>query len=71
MRRRPMPKRRKTIELRVTVSCPTWLSRSQAKKEVRALINQQAFYGHRRRPVEPFGPFDEIDTYNFRARKVE
>jgi predicted secreted Zn-dependent protease len=61
-----MAKTRKTIELRVTVSCPTWLSRRQAKKEVRALINDQCFYGHRKP-----GTFDEIDDHNFRARKVE
>lgn len=61
-----MAKTRKTIELRVTVSVPLWLSRRQAAKEVRALINDQAFYGH----YKP-GTFDEIGDHNFRARKVK
>lgn len=60
-----MAKTRKTIELRVTVSVPLWLSRRQAAKEVRALINDQAFYGH----YKP-GTLDEIGDHNFRARKV-
>lgn len=59
-----MPKK-KTYDLVVTVSVPHWLSRRQAAKEVRALINDQAFWGHR----EP-GTFNEIDNTNFRARKV-
>lgn len=61
-----MPKTRKTIDLVVTVSVPTWLSRRQAAKEVRSLINEQAFWGHRKP-----GTFDEIDDHNFRARKVK
>lgn len=61
-----MAKTRKTIELRVTVSVPLWLSRRQAAKEVRALINDQAFYGHCNGET-----WEEIDQYNFRARKVE
>lgn len=60
-----MAKTRKTIELRVTVSVPLWLSRRQAAKEVRALINDQAFYGHRNGET-----WEEIDDHNFRARKV-
>ena len=57
--------RKKQITLTVVVSCPSWLTKGQAKREVRALINDQAFYGTRKP-----GTFDEIDESNFRARSV-
>jgi hypothetical protein len=65
-RRPTMPAKRKTIELTVTLSVPAWLTKAQAAREVRALINDQAFYGTRKR-----GTWDEIDDSNFRARSVK
>jgi hypothetical protein len=63
-----MPRTRKTIELRVTVSCPLWVSRRQAKKEVRTRINQLCEYGYEGGPDHDW---ECIDENNFRARKVE
>ena len=65
--------KKKIIELRVTVSAPHWLSRTQAAREVRALINDQAFFGHvNRNPrADQHSAWEEIDDHNFRARKVK
>lgn len=60
-------KKKKQVTMLVTVSCPSWLTAAQARKEVRTLINDQAFWGHR--PGFDFS-LDEIDQYNFRASKV-
>ena len=58
--------RRKQITMTVTVSAPVWLTAAQARKEVRTLINQQTFWGHR----DPTGEVWEIGESNFRAAKV-
>lgn len=61
-----MPRdKKKLITVEVQLSVPKWLSKAAAKREVRALINEQCFYGHRKP-----GTFDEIDEYNFRAKRV-
>lgn len=60
-----MTRRKKQITLTVTLSVPSWLTKAQARKEVRSLINEQAFYGSRKP-----GTWDEIDQFNFRARKI-
>lgn len=61
-----MPKKKKQITMLVTVSCPQELTAAQARKEVRTLINEQAFWGH---PLE--NDRDGMVTeYNFRAAKV-
>lgn len=38
-----------------------------AKREVRALLGEQCFYGSR----NPDGSFDEIDEGNFKVKKVK
>lgn len=58
-------RRKKTVTMTVTVSCPVWLSAAQARREVRALINHEAFWGHR----DP-ATGDEIASHNFRASGV-
>ena len=58
-------KRKKQFTLTVVVSGPSWMTKGQAKQEVRALINDQCFHGSRRP-----GSYDEIDESNFRARSV-
>lgn len=60
-----MAKRTKLITMAVTVRVPAWLPTAAARREVKALINDQAFYGSRKA-----GTFDEIDESNFRATKV-
>lgn len=61
-----MAQRKKQITMVVTVSAPAWLSAAEARREVRALINEQCFYGHRNGKT-----WEEIDQSNFRARRVE
>lgn len=61
-------RKRKVVRMVVEVSCPTWLTAAQARKEVRALINDQAFYGH---PSPPdVAGWDEVDSHNFRAKSI-
>jgi len=60
-----MAKKKKQITLTVVVSGPSWMTKGQAKREVRALINDQCFHGSRKP-----GAYDEIDASNFRARSV-
>jgi hypothetical protein len=60
-----MAKTRKRIRMTVEVSCPAWLTAAQARREVRALINHQAFWGQ----SNPTG-WDQVDDHNFRAMKV-
>lgn len=57
--------KKKEIAVSVVLSVPAWLSVAAARREVRALINDQAFYGSRKP-----GSFDEIDESNFRAKRV-
>lgn len=63
-------KKRKRIRMVVEVSCPVWLTAAQARKEVKALINHQAFWGHHN-PGRAIS-FNEIEIAenNFRAMKV-
>lgn len=61
-----MARKRKLVTMTVTVSCPTWLTAAQARKEVKTLINDQAFWGHWN-----YGTYDEICESNFRARSVK
>lgn len=61
-----MARKRKLVTMTVTVSCPTWLTAAQARKEVKTLINDQAFWGH----INP-GTYDEIMEHNFKARSVK
>jgi hypothetical protein len=56
----------KTVTMQVTVSCPKWLTAAQARKEVRSLINDEAFWGH----CDPTGAAWEICSDNFRAVKI-
>lgn len=56
---------KKQIAFTVTVSGPAWMTRAMAKREIRALINEQCFYGNRKP-----GTFDEIDESNFRTKKI-
>ena len=42
-----MAKRKKQITLTVTVSGPHWMTKADAKREVRALINEQNFRARR------------------------
>lgn len=58
--------RKKQIMLSITVSGPSWMTKEMAKREVRSLINDQAFYGSRRN----FFSWDEIGNSNFRLRKI-
>lgn len=60
-----MSKRTKLVTMTVTVRAPSWLPAAAARREVKALINDQAFYG-----TCKAGTFDEIDESNFRATKV-
>lgn len=60
-----MSKTSKTVTMLVTVRCPSWLPAAAARREVRSLINNQAFYGT---SASAFGV--EIDESNFRATKV-
>jgi hypothetical protein len=60
-----MAGRTKRVRMCVTVSVPVWLSAADARREVRALINDQAFYGTRKA-----GTFDEIDASNLRAVSI-
>lgn len=55
----------KELEVVVKVRIPKWLSPKAARREIRALVNEQTFYGHRRA-----GSFDEIGEGNFRAVAV-
>lgn len=56
---------KKQITLTVVVSGPSWMTKAQAKQEIRALINEQSFYGARKP-----GTLDEIDESNFRAKRI-
>ena len=64
-----MARKRKTVRMVVEVSCPRWLTAAQARKEVRSLINHQAFWGHQP-PYDAPGREEEISEYNFRAARV-
>lgn len=55
----------KTVTMQVTVKCPSWLTPTQARLEVRELINNQTHYGHQRR--DPQHDWDEIGEHNFRG----
>ena len=57
-----MAKKRKHIRMAVTVSVPHWMSASQARREVRTLVNDQSSY-------MSHGPNYEEPTV--KARKVE
>lgn len=61
-----MARKRKLVTMTVTVSCPTWLTAAQARREVKSLINDQAFWGH----YDPTGDGNDISEYNFKARSV-
>lgn len=62
-----MAKTRKRIRMVVEVSCPKWLTAAQARREVKSLIQHQAFFGHAtyERPGVPY-PGDEIGEHNFK-----
>lgn len=62
--------RKKVIRLVVEISAPRWLTKAEAKREVRALINDQSFYGTRERNPDGWRIGDEIDESNFRAKRV-
>ncbi len=59
--------KRKRVTMQVTVTCPSWLTAAQARKEVRSLIQHQAHFGHK----SPDMVFDEIDEYNFKVLAVK
>lgn len=61
---------KKQITLTVTVSGPAWMTRDMAKKEVRALLNEQCFFGHEN-PSPHARLYTEIDQYNFRCRAIK
>lgn len=56
---------KKTIELTVTLSVEPWMTKAQARREVRSLINDQSFTGQRMTEN-----WDEAVEDNFRCRKV-
>lgn len=58
--------KKKTVKMLVEVSVPAWLTATQARKEVRSLIQHQAFWGHN---GGRYG-YDEISEYNFKVRAV-
>ncbi len=60
-----MAKRKKVVRMVVEVSVPSWLSAAAARKEVRSLISDQAFWGH----GAPDG-IDEIGDHNLKVRSV-
>lgn len=59
-----MARRKKEVTMLVTVSVPRWLTAAQARKEVRSLIQHQAFWGH----MHP--EHDEISEYNLKVKRV-
>lgn len=61
-----MGKRKKQVTMSVTVSVPHWLTAAQARKEVRSLIQYQAFWGH----WDRLAGNDEIDKHNFKVVAV-
>lgn len=64
-----MARKKKTISMVVEVSVPAWLTAAQARKEVRSLIQHQAFHGHMgRNHVDDL--WDEIGDDNFKLRAV-
>lgn len=65
-----MAKTRKRIRMTVEVSCPTWLTAAEARREVKSLINNQAFWGSHRYAPAPYFGYVEVDESNFRAAKV-
>jgi hypothetical protein len=61
-----MTARKKQVTMLVTVSCPDWMTAAAARREVRTLINAQAFVGHRIVGDD----WVQVDENDFRARKV-
>jgi len=61
-----MAKKKKLVTMLVTVSVPAELTAAQARKEVRTLINDQAFWGHQLTD----DPEGDVCEFNFRATKV-
>lgn len=62
-----MTKRKKQVTMTVTVSVPRWLSAAEARREVRALIKDQCFWGHEGGPVYNW---EYIDDSNFKLVSV-
>lgn len=60
-----MAAKKKLVTMRVTVSVPKWLSAAQARKEVRSLIQHQAFWGHYNGEVG-----EDIGGHNFKVKGV-
>lgn len=58
-------KKRKEVEMTVVVSVPTWMTKAQARREVRSLINHQAnWMSH--------GPnYEEVWEKTVRVRKCK
>jgi len=64
-----MSARKKVVSMVVEVSVPAWLTAAQARKEVRSLIQHQAFHGHMGRN-HAHELWDEIGEGNFKVRAV-
>jgi hypothetical protein len=65
--RKPKTKR---LRMLVEVTCPDWLDPRDARREVRTLINEQAFYGRQASHQPAPARFLEIGAQNFRAVAV-
>jgi len=62
-----MSKGTKDVTMMVTVRVPDWLTSEEARKEVRSLIRDQCFFGHR----DAFDSWEEIGSDNFKLVKCE
>lgn len=62
--RKPKTKR---LRMLVEVTCPDWLDPRDARREVRTLINEQAFVGQARHTQPMPERFSKIGPDNFRA----
>lgn len=58
--------KKKLVTMVVTVSVPAWLGAAAARKEVRTLIGQQCFHGHRNGQT-----WEEIDESNLKVKSVQ
>lgn len=60
----PKTNARKEVTLTVTVSVPAWMNKTQAKREVRTLVNDQSNY-------MDHGPnFEEVHEKTVRVKRM-
>jgi hypothetical protein len=64
-----MARKKKTFDLTVTVSVPAWMTKAEARREVRTLINHQCNYMTGKAGPGPF-EFHYLGTDDVRARRV-